>query len=121
MVEVSSMIFSVNYVIVGLLLVILAELLIGVFITARMSVWWIRRHIGKIVSDILTDLLNDEETMKQIQEVVKKLIPSFSKSMTTAQMRNAAITTIAQVVLSKILKVSGSEIPNMPNPPELKP
>ena len=102
--------------IVVLLLIILGEMLIGVFVTARMSVWWIRRHIRSIAIDLLSEIANDPQTMTQLQEIIKKMMPSMAKSMTGAQIRNMAISSVAQVLLSKFGSALGGIPPEVPKP-----
>ena len=105
---------GLNDLIIALLLIILGEMLIGVFITARMSVWWIRRHIREIAVDLLTEISTDAQTINQLQEMVKKMMPQMAKSMTGAQIRNMAISSVAQVLLSKFGSALGGVPPETP-------
>ena len=107
---------GLNDLIIALLLIILGEMLIGVFITARMSVWWIRRHIRQIAVDLLSEIANDPQTLNQLQEIIKKMMPQMAKSMTGAQIRNMAISSVAQVLLSKFGSALGGIPPETPKP-----
>ena len=116
--KVEIMIFGsgLSDLIIALLLIILGEMLIGVFITARMSVWWIRRHIRQIAVDLLTEIANDPQTINQLQEMVKKMMPQMAKSMSGAQIRNMAISSVAQVLLGKLGSALGGIPPEAPKP-----